>query len=305
MRADRTRRLLVIADDFGIGPDTTSGILQLACRGIVTGAAVLVNAPATAEGIRQWRQVGAPMELGWHPNLTLDAPLAQPGEVPTLVRVDGTFWPLPAFLKRWLLGALNPAEICLELTLQLQRFADLVGHPPLFVNFHQHIGIFAPIGEILLQVLAPLRVPPYIRRIQEPWSVLRQLSGARWKRLFLVCLGRRLTRIQNEGGFPGNDWLAGIAHPACVADCRFFERWLTMMPGQTVELMCHPGQYDATLVGRDCTDGDGLLQQRVNEMAWLLDPAFMQAVRHAGFRLTAPAQLALKAQRYEDGVEAG
>jgi predicted glycoside hydrolase/deacetylase ChbG (UPF0249 family) len=285
------RQLLVIADDFGIGPETTAGILQLAASGLVTGSAMLVSAPDAANSVAKWRQLGSTLELGWHPNLTLDSPLALPAQVPSLVRDDGTFWPLGAFMKRWLLGKLDPQDIRLELHLQLRRFIDLVGRPPTFVNCHHHVGVFAPVGQILLQTLGALSVKPYIRRVQEPWRMLWTLPGARLKRTLLGYLGRRLSRMQQALGFPGNDSLAGITSPRCMEEPDCFVRWLRVMPGQTVELMCHPGQLDRTLFGRDGTESDGLVQQRVNELHWLREPAFMEAVREAGFRLTAPAEL--------------
>ena len=290
MLARSHRLLLVIADDIGIGPNTTTGILQLAAHGIVTGSALLVNSPYTVAAVRKWQQLGAPMDLGWHPNLTLDAPLAPASQVPSLVRPDGTFWPLGAFLKRWFLGLLDVAEIDLEWRLQLRRFIELVGHPPTFVNCHQHVGLFAPIGEILIRILGELKTRPYMRRIQEPWPVLRALPGARVKRTFLGWLGRRLSRIQEAHGFPGNDWLAGITTPDCVLEPDFFVQWLHAIPGDVVELMCHPGRLDPTLVDRDCTDKDGLQQQRVNELRWLRDPSFLDAVQDAGFRLVSPSE---------------
>jgi chitin disaccharide deacetylase len=287
------RLLLVIADDIGIGPNTTTGILQLASQGIVTGSVLLVNSPHATEAVRKWRQRGSTLEIGWHPNLTLDSPLASVSQVPSLVRMDGTFWPLGDFLKRWFIGLLNPVEIGLELRLQLQRFTELIGHPPMFVNCHQHVGLFAPVGEILLGILSELRMRPYVRRIQEPWPVIRRLPGARLKRTFLGWLGRRLSRYQEAHGFPGNDWLAGITEPDCVLDSEFFVRWLGSMPGNVVELMCHPGRLDPSLVGRDCTDCDGLMQQRVNELRWLRNASFLDAATEAGFRLISPAQLVL------------
>ena len=285
-----TRQLLVIADDIGIGPDTTAGILQLASQGIVTGSVLLVNSPHAADAVRQWRQQGSTLEIGWHPNLTLDAPLAPSAQVVSLTREDGTFWPLGDFLKRWFFGLFSAKEIEVELRLQLHRFTELVGHPPLFVNCHQHIGLFAPVSEILLRILAELRVKPYVRRIQEPWPVLRSLPGARLKRAFLGWLGRRLSRMQEAHDLAGNDWLAGITKPACVHDPDFFVQWLRLMPGNVVELMCHPGRFDATLVGRDCTESDGLLEQRVNEMRWLRDSSFLDTAAEAGFRLVSPSE---------------
>lgn len=291
MRTKPQRLLVVVADDIGIGPDTTTGILQLASRGIVAGSALLVNSPYAGDAVRRWRLQGSCLEMGWHPNLTLDTPVSPAKNVRSLVQFDGTFWPLGPFLRRWFLGLLDPTEIEQEWRAQLDRFRELVGFVPTFVNCHQHIGLFAPIGDILLRLLSELPTRPYLRRVQEPWAVVRRLAGARVKRVFLNCLGRRLSRKQKAQGFPGNDWLAGITNPACVLDPQFFARWLEAMPGDVVELMCHPGQFDPTLVGRDCSVEDGLQQQRINELRWLSDPAFLDSVNAANFRLAAPSEV--------------
>lgn len=285
-----SRQLLVIADDIGIGPDTTTGILQLGARGIVTGSVLLVNSPFAVDAVQRWRRQGSIPEIGWHPNLTLDTPIASPSQIPSLVRSDGTMWPLVEFLKRWFMGLINPVEIEIELRQQLRRFIELIGHPPLFLNWHQHIGVFSPLGEILHKVLAELRVRPYVRRVQEPWPTIWNHGGVLLKRCFLGWLGRRLARIQEAHGFPGNAWLAGISSPNCVLDPEFFVGWLRAMPGDVVELMCHPGHRDATVVGRDCTETDGMLQQRVNELRWLNHPSFLDAVAAAGFRLCTPSE---------------
>ena len=74
----QTRALVVIADDFGMGPATTQGILDLARRELVTGSVLMVNSPYAEEGVRAWRSAGCPLELGWHPTLTSDAPVLRP-----------------------------------------------------------------------------------------------------------------------------------------------------------------------------------------------------------------------------------
>jgi hypothetical protein len=76
-----------------------------------------------------------------------------------------------------------------------------------------------------------------------------------------------------------------------VADPQFHPRWLSHVPGRVVELACHPGYYDSTLIGRDCGADDGLLQRRVDELARLSEPSFSEAVRATGFKLVAPAEL--------------
>jgi predicted glycoside hydrolase/deacetylase ChbG (UPF0249 family) len=294
------RFLIVVADDFGIGPNTSSGILDVAERGSATASVLLVNSPSAESDIRRWRCRGCPMELGWHPNLTLDAPVLPASRVPTLLGADGKLLPLRHFVRRWLAGGLNPAEIASELAAQLDRFVELVGHLPTLINTHQHVGVFAPVGEILLSVLEQRRCVPYVRRVREPWSVLWRVPGARIKRTVLNLQGRRLARSQEARQFPGNDWLAGVTDPQWIKDPRFFGRWLHAVPGEVVELMCHPGYLDPTLLGRDCQLGDGLMERRVDELRLLREPAFQGAVAAAGFRLASPSELTRSRARHVD-----
>ncbi len=68
-------------------------------------------------------------------------------------------------------------------------------------------------------------------------------------------------------------------------------RWLTRVPGRVVELACHPGYHDPTLIGRDCNGDDEFLQRRIDELHLLRQPSFADACRRAGFSLRAPATL--------------
>ena len=128
--------------------------------------------------------------------------------------------------------------------------------------------------------------------------MLWQVRGARKKRAFLSYFGKITSRELAEHQVPGNDWIAGITDPPWVRRPDFFENWLRLIPGQTVELSCHPGHADATLLGRDCYPGDGLLQRRVDEFALLSRPEFFQAVEQAGFRSIAPGHLQRETARH-------
>src|SRR5215831_17938989 len=79
------RQLIVTADDFGIGPATSEGVLEAADCGAITASVLLVNSPYAESAVRRWRQRGCPMELGWHPNLTLDSPILSANKLPSLV----------------------------------------------------------------------------------------------------------------------------------------------------------------------------------------------------------------------------
>jgi predicted glycoside hydrolase/deacetylase ChbG (UPF0249 family) len=285
------RYLIVTADDYGIGPETSRGILDLALLGRITGTVLLVNSPHAEAAVRDWRHAGRPVELGWHPCLTLDQPVLPAARVPSLVDRKGKFWPLGKFVLRALLGRIRPAEIEAELRAQYGRFLDLVGQPPHVVNSHHHVQVFPPVGPILLDVLGGRRRPPYVRRIREPGAMLARIPGARFKRSVLSLLGRRNARQQAAADFPGNDWLAGVTDPPFVTDPKFLVRWLTSIPGDVVELTCHPGHRDLTLVGRDCVLGDGQLQRRICELELLKHPNFVDACAQARWTLIAPSSL--------------
>jgi predicted glycoside hydrolase/deacetylase ChbG (UPF0249 family) len=287
---DGNRYLIVTADDFGIGPGTSQGILDLATQGRLSAAVLLVNSPYAETGVRAWRQAGRPVELGWHPCLTLDQPVLPPERVPTLVGPRGRFWPLGQFVRRLLLGRIKAVEIEAELRGQYERFQALTGAAPRVVNAHHHIQVFHPVGAILHALCAGSQPLPYLRRVREPWSMLARIPGARLKRLVLSALGRREARQQQRAGYQGNVWLAGVTNPPYVADPNFLVRWLARVPGRVVELTCHPGHLDTTLIGRDCTGTDGQLQRRVREFHLLQHASFREACQRAGFIRVSPRE---------------
>ena len=176
------RFLVITADDFGIGPETSHGILDLAGQGLVTATVLLVNSPHAEAAVHTWRISGIPLEVGWHPCLTLDRPVSPPGDVRSLVDADGRFWPLGRFLFRLLSGRVRADDVARELHAQIRRFRELVGHSPSIVNTHHHVQVFPPLDAILVELLGRCPKRPYVRRVREPWRMLSRIPGARRKR---------------------------------------------------------------------------------------------------------------------------
>jgi predicted glycoside hydrolase/deacetylase ChbG (UPF0249 family) len=278
-----SRALLVTADDFGIGPEVTRGILELAADGLVSATVLLTNSPFAEDAVRRWRRAGSPLEVGWHPCLTLDAPLLPAGRVASLVGADGRFLTLGRFLGRLALGKVNRAELRDELTAQLERFYDLTGFWPRVVNAHHHVHVFPPVGGVLRGLLRAHR--PFLRRVSEPLAMVGRVPGARGKRAFLALFGSAAARRQERAGFPGAGVMLGTTDPATLADERFFERWLDRVPGSFVEMACHPGHRDETVLGRDATPADGQLERRARELELLRRPGFLAAVARNGFTI--------------------
>ena len=283
--------MTIVADDYGIGPETSRGIRELAVAGRLTGTVLMVNCSDAEAAVREWLRADPPADLGWHPNLTLDRPVSSPHQVPSLVRADGTFHPLGAFLRRIVTGRIRLADVRAEWQAQYRRFVELVGRPPALVNSHQHTSLFPPCDRALLDVLSKAGVRPYVRRVVEPIGALVRVPGARVKRVTLTTLGVRSARRARAAGFPGCDWLAGVTDPAFVADPRFWERWLAVLPKTgSVEVGCHPGYRDPTLVGRDCDGGTGL-DRRTHEFQLLQSPGFRDTCERVGLVPVRPSRL--------------
>ena len=291
------RSLLVIADDFGIGPETSRGILDLAAMGRVTGTVLLVNSPYAEQAVQAWRAARSPLEIGWHPCLTLDKPILAPPQVSSLVGANGNFQSLGRFLYRSKLGLIDPVQVETELRAQLERFVHLIGAPPRLVNFHHHLHVFSPVDRVLLRILSELEPRPYLRRVTESAGALWRIPGGRLKRLFLTWHGRRCGPTLHAAKLPTNDTLAGISTPQSVQDHDYLVRWIRQVSGDVVELTCHPGHRDETLIGRDCTAEDGYVQARVEEFKHLSAASFAQACNKAGLVISKPAEILARSPR--------
>ena len=86
------RKLFVIADDFGIGPETSRAILELGQEELLTGTTLLVTSVHAEAAVQSWKHADRPLSLGWHPCLTMDRPLST--DVPSLVDTEGRFFGL-------------------------------------------------------------------------------------------------------------------------------------------------------------------------------------------------------------------
>lgn len=283
------RRLIVTADDYGIGLATSIGILELAAQGRVNCAVLLTTSPYAEESVERWRRAGRPMELGWHPCLTLDRPVSEPALVRSLIKEDGRFHGLKDFTARLISGKIRRDDVVRELEAQYERFILWTGRPPDIVNGHHHIHTFPIIGQVLADLLSRFRSRPFVRRVREPLGSLTRLPGARIKRAVLSILGESGSWRFDRLGFPGNDWLAGLADDRSAEDPNFFPDRLAVIPGRIVELMCHPGLYDASLEGRDGSSADGGLKRREREYRFLVADSFLNACARVGFVPTSPS----------------
>ncbi|HXG04160.1 MAG TPA: ChbG/HpnK family deacetylase [Candidatus Binatia bacterium] len=207
------RRLIVNADDFGLTPAVSAGILDAHRHGIVTSTTVLVTADPDREQLRRARDAG--LGIGLHVNLTLGRPLTA---ARSLVDESGRFI---RDARRAAFGA-DPEEVRVEVEAQIDRFLSLVGWTPTHFDTHHHVGTYSPVREVVLEAARRLGVP-----------VRSQDASARAR--------------ARSAGLKTTDHFFGESGPAAYWTLATTLRHLRALPPGLSEFMTHPGRYDDAL----------------------------------------------------------
>ena len=122
------RQLIVNADDFGLSPGVTDGILEAHTQGIVTSTSLMVFAPGAERAARA---------ATGHPDLSLGLHFVEPDPVD----LD------------------DPRQAASAFADQLERFRELTGGDPTHVDSHHHVHAEGPRASTFAELVAPLEVP--------------------------------------------------------------------------------------------------------------------------------------------------
>ncbi|MBI3347153.1 MAG: ChbG/HpnK family deacetylase [Burkholderiales bacterium] len=265
------RRLSVCADDYGQGAAVDRGILALAQQGRITALSALVTPP-------RWPGAGSALHdariegvaTGLHFNLTEGQPLSA-----ELRRDWPRFPPLRALIAQALGGRLSAGlggALAAEFQAQLQRFVDVSGRAPDFIDGHQHVHALPGVRPLVLAAARSLGLP-----LRNTGRVLG--PGFAFKRRVIEALGGRALEAQMRArGVAMAPALIGVYDFSPRADYRALMRaWLHGAPDGAL-LFCHPalGEPDA---------GDPIAAARQREMAYLASPAFAADLAEAGVSL--------------------
>ena len=188
------RRIALHADDLGMNPAVTEGILQGFEQGLLTSTSLLSNAPDAARALDRWRQLESsrrqrnlasmarrerlqdpaqPFDLGVHLNLTQGHPLTGSRYPAALLDASGRFPGIFGLFRRLrghhvpMVGRESAAmAIEEELTCQVQFMLDR-GHRPTHLNGHQYIEMLPVVGGVVESLLKEFRIP-VVRVAWEP-----------------------------------------------------------------------------------------------------------------------------------------
>ncbi len=294
------------ADDFGLNPAVTAGIVHGFERGLLTSTALLANAPDAADAVHAWKRLiargaagelgsseprralgdrGLPFDLGIHLNLTQGRPLTGPRFPEELLDHQGQFldiFRLYARLRRRP-GAFRSA-VQAELVAQVWFLLDR-GLQPTHLNGHQYVELLPAIADLIPGLLARFRIGT-VRVALEPAlfqsTLLRGHRPGSWlmalaKRHFARRFGARFSQTQCTTVHPGCYF--GTAHAGRI-NARLLKLFLSRAPrGAMVEICMHPAMIADSR--NDHQDGwlDPLARLRPKELALLESKELSELLR--------------------------
>ncbi len=264
------RVLAVCADDFGLSPGISAGIVRLAHTGRLTAISCLTNGAGWASAVPLLNGLPASVDVGLHLNFTEGRPLS-----PRLAKRWPQFPPLPLLIARAHLGVLPRGALRNEAHAQLAAFMRAHGSAPAFIDGHQHVHHLPGLRDLILDMLEHVQPLPAMRstgRVLGPgFGVKRALIERTGGRALAGELARR--EIAHNPALLG-------AYDFTEPDYRaLMQGWLAALPAEGGLLFCHPG--DAS----DAAAPDPIAAARLRESAYLGSAAFPQDLAAAGVQL--------------------
>jgi predicted glycoside hydrolase/deacetylase ChbG (UPF0249 family) len=215
--------------------------------------------------------------LGLH--VTLTGPL-RPLSANFAPLRQGRFLPLNRMLRMAAARRLQPEPLADEIAAQLKKFMEVFGHPPDFLDGHQHIQLFPQVRDAFLKVVAERAPTAWVRQCGRPRRA-RRLQDHKALVLDILSLGFR--RRAKKLGIAVNPAFAGsYAFTSRANYARLFPRFLSGLPDGGL-IMCHPGVVDTELKGLD-----SLTTLREQEFAYFGSDAFVQVLAEHNVALARP-----------------
>ena len=266
-------RLVVNADDFGLSPVISRGILAAHRNGIVTSTSLLGNTPGLDEARAMLASAPA-LGVGVHLTLVGGEPVSDPAAIPSLLAPDGRSLHangtelIGAWARRRIVGA----EVERELDAQVARVRD-AGIAVDHLDTHHHLGFRPVVGQAVEAVARRHGIAGIRSAVERPtlaWATdpLRGLEAGLLTGL--AWLTRRQLGALRHGP---QSW--GFVEVGRLDEVRILEIIGRLGPGPH-ELICHPGEEDAApgeAPGR---------YQRPGEIAALTSPRVRRALEQRG-----------------------
>lgn len=245
------RKLIITADDLGIDEKVNRGIIEAYEKGVLTSTSLLMNAPATQDGIELSKNHPG-LEVGLHLSIVEGISLRNLKSSVTdkLSYFEDRIclkrnW--KSFLRNYFTGCINLRELKEEMELQFKAFQSVFKHIP-FVNGTQHMHLLPSVFKITLDLSVKFKVGamrlPKLYWPNPLWLNKRLPFLLGFELLGSAARSRlRFTKIKTPSFVHGMQYAGHL-------DSRKLRLILTHMQSGTNEIVMHPG-YRSEGLARD------------------------------------------------------
>jgi predicted glycoside hydrolase/deacetylase ChbG (UPF0249 family) len=267
------KRVILCADDYAQNRAVSRGILALIRQKRLSATGCFSNSKLWAEH-GQWLlpHLGE-VDVGLHFNLTEGYALGPVESVTRQLELPS----LSQLLLRSHLGMISVSAVKHELLRQINRFQEVMGVLPSFIDGHQHVHHFPAVRQAVLEVYQQhfRKSQIYIRCAA---NIMDRGAGA-FKRCIIRHTGAlRLAHRLSVMNIPHNKSFSGIysfGHPERYGT--LFKTFLTSIGDQGL-VMCHPGFQSSDA-------RDPLMNSRYHEYQYFSSDQFIKDLAEAGVRL--------------------
>jgi predicted glycoside hydrolase/deacetylase ChbG (UPF0249 family) len=250
--------VIVHADDYGLAPGVNRAIEEGLASGVLHSASIVLGGEHAAEALA-WAASHPQFDFGVHLNLTQGRPVLAPERVPSLCGADGRFRSLTSILARSFIGRVALPEIAAEWRAQI-AMTRAAGVRISHLDSHQHVHLIPRIFRgVAVRLATEERVS--LRAMDgpiAPGAARPNVKGIALSVATRLSVGRRFRHLvaARGGGIGLRDHATLDALRASLQGAK---------PGETIELVVHPGFLDEGL--RD--SGDSYRDGREGERALL------------------------------------
>ncbi|MBP2654534.1 MAG: YdjC family protein [Firmicutes bacterium] len=247
-------KLIINADDLGLTPGCSTGIVKALTEGIVSDTTLMINTEHAPQAIELVKANGI-KRVGLHLNLTYGQPVLPAASVPTLLDDSGRF------RRRIAVSAplLATEEVERELEAQVEKFLA-TGLELTHLDSHHHSHSYPQVLDIAIKLASQLKTP------------LRQTSPEVRDRI--IAAGVKTT-----------DWFTTDFYDQGV-DLENLQMIIAGHDGGVLEIMCHPAREDELLFAVSSYNAC-----RFKELAILTAPEIKRFLSEHGVKLISFAEL--------------
>ena len=232
---------LLHADDLGLADGVDAAIIDLARKGKLQGASLLVNGPSAEAAVAAWRDLASP------PPLTLHLCLTEGHRLPNCPDLPSGFGTLLlASLLPWQRQRFAP-QLRTLLQQQINRYRQLTGLRHIRLDGHQHIHLVPLVLDAVLDLSRSESIT-WVRTTRESlpeglslrlwWRSIQTGGLIKWLVLQLLS-GLAIPRLR-QAGLATNRRFAGVLFSGSMFGTAFRRSWETAYSSIAVDRASQP-----------------------------------------------------------------